>query len=858
MKIITLTMAILLVLSLTTVFAQSLPEYEVYVFMVSKYINGGGIFRFADDSDPVLYSKNYEDAPINCIYVKGPGIELIYGPGPSEETIRTMGILEDEVPKCADFETLLGKIGVTVEQINYVVVGHTCFDELGGVDQFPNAKVIVQKAAFDNPNPLGFAFPDDMAKLDELKAQGRLTIIEGDHELAPGLNIYHVPGHTFESQLLTANTRDGKVVMTGDACYTYLNLQRNALPVDWCISDDKLMLQSYEKIRALIGKSDALMVPAHDMDVYRRFISVAEDVVKVEYPKLETTPKYQVYSLMVSMFKDGGALFRFADDSNPVLYAKNREDAPINCIYVKGENFDLIYGPGPSKSAMETIYGGQDPFYVDHETLLSRINVKLEDIDYVVLDHTCFDHPGGMDLFPNAKVIVQKNLFEKPNPLGLPMPDGTTFNLALEEDYAKIEKIMEEGRLMVIDGDYQIAPGIKNYYAPGHTYETNFLSVNSKDGNIVITGDSCYTYLNLKKNMIPMDFVVTDADLTIQSYEKIRQVVGPNDSLLVPGHDMDVYKRYTKVADRVVKVELPITDYSNVFFMSLDKGLNMISLPLQPWVELTADDFAKMLGATMVIKLDEKIGKFVGFVPGVPVGNFKIEGGKGYIVNVEKAKTVAFVGAPWTNTPPYTTAPGLNDSSTWAYVVSGRLDVADGNYTIQARNIRTGIVMSDKVTNGYFILAWADLMRHSVIQIGDELEITAMDANGNVVSRAIHRIDYDNIIKAHLSIPLKLGKILPYKTQLLQNYPNPFNPETWIPYQLSKDDSVFIRIYDIQGRLVRSLDIGIKPADTYATKDKAAYWDGRDSNGEVVGSGIYFYELKTNNFSEIKKMIIQR
>jgi len=54
----------------------------------------------------------------------------------------------------------------------------------------------------------------------------------------------------------------------------------------------------------------------------------------------------------------------------------------------------------------------------------------------------------------------------------------------------------------------------------------------------------------------------------------------------------------------------------------------------------------------------------------------------------------------------------------------------------------------------------------------------------------------------------------------LQNYPNPFNPETWIPFQLSKDSSVVIRIYDLRGRLVRKLDLGLKKAGYYVDKSR--------------------------------------
>jgi len=88
----------------------------------------------------------------------------------------------------------------------------------------------------------------------------------------------------------------------------------------------------------------------------------------------------------------------------------------------------------------------------------------------------------------------------------------------------------------------------------------------------------------------------------------------------------------------------------------------------------------------------------------------------------------------------------------------------------------------------------------------------------------------------------------------LQNYPNPFNPDTWLPYQLAREAPVTINIYNIKGQLVRSLHLGLKKADVYITKDKAAYWDGRDSSGQNVTSGVYYYTLKAGNFIATRKM----
>lgn len=101
-----------------------------------------------------------------------------------------------------------------------------------------------------------------------------------------------------------------------------------------------------------------------------------------------------------------------------------------------------------------------------------------------------------------------------------------------------------------------------------------------------------------------------------------------------------------------------------------------------------------------------------------------------------------------------------------------------------------------------------------------------------------------------------LGQIK--RSVLYQNYPNPFNPETWIPYRLSEPSEVTIYIYSMTGELVRVLNCGQQDAGYYLSKTRAAYWDGRNLNGESAASSVYFYRIKAGNFSETKNMILIR
>ena len=101
-------------------------------------------------------------------------------------------------------------------------------------------------------------------------------------------------------------------------------------------------------------------------------------------------------------------------------------------------------------------------------------------------------------------------------------------------------------------------------------------------------------------------------------------------------------------------------------------------------------------------------------------------------------------------------------------------------------------------------------------------------------------------------------RLPPLTTALLSNYPNPFNPETWIPYHLAKPADVTLTIYDVNGHIVRTLDVGHQRAGRYQDRARAAYWDGRNTHGEPVASGVYFYMLSAGDFTATRRMLIRK
>ena len=102
-----------------------------------------------------------------------------------------------------------------------------------------------------------------------------------------------------------------------------------------------------------------------------------------------------------------------------------------------------------------------------------------------------------------------------------------------------------------------------------------------------------------------------------------------------------------------------------------------------------------------------------------------------------------------------------------------------------------------------------------------------------------------------ITMPSSAPEALAYHLQ--GNVPNPFNPATTIRYELREAGPVSLRVYDIAGQLVRELVSGMQPAGTYQ-----ALWDGRNSGGRMVSSGVYLYELRAGDYMSVKKMLLMK
>lgn len=123
-------------------------------------------------------------------------------------------------------------------------------------------------------------------------------------------------------------------------------------------------------------------------------------------------------------------------------------------------------------------------------------------------------------------------------------------------------------------------------------------------------------------------------------------------------------------------------------------------------------------------------------------------------------------------------------------------------------------------------------------------KVAAVDIHGN---ESLYAVFGPDMVTGDDPMPL------PDATFLAQNFPNPFNPITNIRFGLKEQGHMSLRIYDAAGRLIITLIDESRPAGNYN-----AEWNGRDKNGSIVASGVYFYRLSAEEFVQTKKMVLLR
>jgi len=175
-----------------------------------------------------------------------------------------------------DAAAAVATVGVDADSVTDVVLTHLHYDHAGGCSHFPSARFHVQDAemAFATGRHMarpvfGYAFTaDHIAGLVHLVHQRRVVFHDGDDDLAPGLSVHLIGGHTAGLQAVRVETASRVVVLASDATHYYENIELGRpFPI---VFDVGAMLDGYDRLRRLAGSAGAI-VPGHDPLVFERF-----------------------------------------------------------------------------------------------------------------------------------------------------------------------------------------------------------------------------------------------------------------------------------------------------------------------------------------------------------------------------------------------------------------------------------------------------------------------------------------------------------------------------------------------------------------------------------------------------------
>ena len=186
--------------------------------------------------------------------------------------------------------------------------------------------------------------------------------------------------------------------------------------------------------------------------------------------------------------------------------------------------------------------------FVPPSEAVARAGVKPEDITDVIISHVHWDHLDGIDLFPKARVWIQREEFDHHLD-----SSGTVKDRAIDAGDAKLlAALARDGRVMLVDGDgKEIIPGIHVYTGGKHTFASQLATANTASGTVVIASDNMYLYENMTRH-VPIAQTL-DRESNLRTQDRMKTLAS-NLRLIIPGHDPEVFVRFPEPGNGIAHI----------------------------------------------------------------------------------------------------------------------------------------------------------------------------------------------------------------------------------------------------------------------------------------------------------------
>ena len=178
--------------------------------------------------------------------------------------------------------------------------------------------------------------------------------------------------------------------------------------------------------------------------------------------------------------------------------------------------------------------------YIRPDDAVRLAGIEPEDVTDIILSHAHWDHAGGVSLFPNATVWIQRD--EYTYYTGDAWQEGGRRQGDREDMLHLVERNMD-GQVRLIDGDdREILPGIRVYTGARHTYASQYVRVDGRTP-FVLASDNCYLYRNLETGMPVATFSPEDRPANVAAFERMKELAGSIERV-IPGHDPAQFERF--------------------------------------------------------------------------------------------------------------------------------------------------------------------------------------------------------------------------------------------------------------------------------------------------------------------------
>jgi glyoxylase-like metal-dependent hydrolase (beta-lactamase superfamily II) len=179
--------------------------------------------------------------------------------------------------------------------------------------------------------------------------------------------------------------------------------------------------------------------------------------------------------------------------------------------------------------------------YLQPDAAVRLAGVKPEEVTDVVVSHAHWDHMGGIDLFPKAKVWIQKDEYRYYT--GDAWQPGGDHEGIDPDDVQELVRLNTQARLHLVDGDdVEIFPGIRAYTGGRHTYASQYLRIEGSPP-FVLASDNVYLYRNLTEHRASATFSESDHAANIKNQERMIELAGSPDRV-IPGHDALQFQKF--------------------------------------------------------------------------------------------------------------------------------------------------------------------------------------------------------------------------------------------------------------------------------------------------------------------------